>query len=254
MSAPVLAASHLDVDLGGRRILSEVSFTVDRREVVALLGANGSGKSTLVRAALGIIPIAAGSVDLFDTPLGARAPWHRIGYVPQRMPASTGVPTTALEVVRSGALSRTRLRRATRAQGLAALDLMDMSDHGDRPVQEMSGGQQQRVLIARALIREPELLVLDEPTTGIDLATTDVFVATIARMRAAGTSVIVVLHETEAFADLLDRAIVLRHGRVVHDGPPPVARGEHSEPGHVHTHHPKPEGRGRSRDLNVIGG
>lgn len=259
-----LRATALDVVLSGRRILTGVDLAVGTGEVVALLGANGSGKSTLVRACLGIVPIASGAVRLFDEPL-ARAPWPRIGYVPQRQAAATGVPTTALEVVRAGALSdgmrrgllAGRWRPASRAAALEALGVMDLAEVANQPVQELSGGQHQRVLIARALVRRPDLLVLDEPTTGIDLATINAFVATIARMRAAGTSVLVVLHETEAFAPLLDRAVVLRHGRVVHNGAlPPAHPGHGGRPGvsggdfgvsgdaggvHEHTHpHPDP--------------
>lgn len=253
MARTVLRTEHLGVSLGGSRILEDVSFTVHPGEVVALLGANGSGKSTLVRAALGVVP-SSGLVTVFDTPLGPSTPWHRIGYVPQRMPASTGVPTTACEVVRAGLLSRHRLRLGSRKQAVAALDAMGIAGLAHRPVQQMSGGQQQRVLIARALVREPDLLVLDEPTTGIDLGTIETFVATIDRMRRAGTAVVVVLHETEAFAALLDRAVVLRHGSVVYDGAPPPARGEHAGPTHEHAHpHPDPTRRG-VLDLEVMGG
>ncbi|HMO10160.1 MAG TPA: metal ABC transporter ATP-binding protein [Actinotalea sp.] len=247
-----LRTEHLDVVLGGSRILTDVSLTVRPGEVVALLGANGSGKSTLVRAALGVVP-SSGAVTLFDTPLGPRAPWHRIGYVPQRLPGSTGVPTTASEVVRAGLLSRRRLRPASRRQALAALDAVGVAGRANQPVQELSGGQQQRVLIARALIRRPDLLVLDEPTTGIDLGTIATFVATIDQMRRSGTAVVVVLHETEAFASMLDRAVVLRHGRVVHDGPPPPARGEHAGPLHEHAHPHQDPSRPGGLDLEVLG-
>lgn len=253
-TGPVLRARDVDVALGGRRILMDVDLTVNPGEVVALLGANGSGKSTLVRAMLGLVPVVKGEVLAFGQPR-ATAPWHRVGYVPQRTPAVTGIPTTAYEVVRAGMLSRHRLRLGSRAQTLAALDAVGLAGLARRPVQEMSGGQQQRVLIARALVREPDLLILDEPTTGIDLGTIETFVATIDRMQRAGTAVLVVLHETEAFAALLDRAVVLRHGRVVYDGPPPPARAEHAAPTHEHSHaHPElilPYG---VLDLEVIGG
>ncbi|MFV0429976.1 MAG: ATP-binding cassette domain-containing protein, partial [Arachnia sp.] len=98
------------------------------------------------------------------------------------------------------------------------------------------GGQRQRVLIARALIGHPDLLVLDEPTTGIDLGTIETFVTTVDAMRRTGTAMVIVLHETEAFAPLLDRAVVLRRGSVVHDGAPPSARGEHAQWQHEHQH------------------
>ncbi|MDA8439997.1 MAG: metal ABC transporter ATP-binding protein [Propionibacterium sp.] len=251
---PVLRAEAIDVVLGGLRILTGVSLSVQPGEVVALLGANGSGKSTLVRASLGIIPVAAGQVQLFGAPLGRGTAWSRIGYVPQRKPVHTGVPATALEVVRAGLLSPGRWRPASRARAMAALERMGMADRAHQPVQEMSGGQHQRVLIARALVREPDLLLLDEPTTGIDLGTIDAFVDTIDAMRRTGTAVAVVLHETEAFSALLDRAVVLRHGRVVHNGAPPVARAEHARPAHEHTHaHPEPEETSGALEFDLIG-
>ncbi|MFV0452975.1 MAG: metal ABC transporter ATP-binding protein [Propioniciclava sp.] len=221
--ASVVVRTHrLAVDLGETRILTDISLTVRAGEVVALLGANGSGKSTLVRALLGVIPHSSGSVTLFEDPLGRATPWSRIGYVPQRRPTTGGIPTTALEVVRSGMLSPQRLRLGSAARALAALDRIGMADRARQPVQELSGGQQQRVLIARALGRNPDLLVLDEPTTGVDVETTAAFVTAIEAMRRGGTTVIVVLHETEAFSPVLDRAVILRRGEITHDGEVPA--------------------------------
>ena len=251
----LISTDAIDVSLGGVPILTGVSFSVQRGEVVALLGANGSGKSTLVRATLGVVPTTSGEVRLFGRPLGRSTPWARIGYVPQRKPAHTGVPTTAFEVVRAGLLSPGHLRPASRAQAMAALDRMGMADRARQPVQEMSGGQHQRVLIARALVREPDLLMLDEPTTGIDLGTIEAFVDTIDDMRRTGTAAVVVLHETEAFSTLLDRAVVLRHGRVVYDGAPPPGRGEHGEPAHEHPHpHADDAPSSGALDFDVTGG
>ncbi len=239
-----IEATDVHVTLGGQPIVRGVDLTVPPGQVLAVLGANGSGKSTLVRALLGVVPLASGSVRLLGEPLGRAVPWSRVGYVPQRMAAAGGVPATALEVVVSGLLHGRRLRppRDRRARAVAALDALGVGDLRDRRVQEMSGGQQQRVLIARALVREPALLVLDEPTSGIDIPTQSTFVAALSRLRDAGTTVVVILHELGPFAPLIDRAVVLRHGRVVHDGPPPPARDEHGHAGHDHTHpHADPE-------------
>ena len=235
---PVIEAVDLRVTLGGLPIVRGVDLEVPAGEVLAVLGANGSGKSTLIRALLGVVPLSGGSVRLFGDRLGPSVSWTRVGYVPQRIPAGTGMPSTALEVVRSGLLSGRTLRppRDARARAMAALDEVGMVSRSGQRVQEMSGGQQQRVQIARALVRRPDLLVLDEPTSGIDLPTQEAFVGTVQRMHQAGGTVVVVLHELGEFASLIQRAVVLRHGRVVHDGAPPDARVEHSGPAHDHSH------------------
>ncbi|QZN84601.1 metal ABC transporter ATP-binding protein [Cellulomonas sp. C5510] len=257
-AVPAVSASGVDVVLGGQPILSGVGLRVERGEVVALLGANGSGKSTLVRALLGIVPRTAGEVHLLGAPLGPGVPWERVGYVPQRLPVGAGVPATALEVAMSGLVHGRRLRppHDARRRALAALDEVGMAAHARRSVLQMSGGQQQRVLIARALVRDPELLVLDEPTSGIDLPTQETFVATVRERQRAGGTVLVILHELGAFADLIDRAVALRHGRVVYDGPPPTARGEHAGAGHQHTHPhadpPPPEAGSTGLSMEVL--
>ena len=234
----VLSVRDLRVDLGAHTVLHDVDLEVHAGEAVAILGANGSGKSTLVRAVTGIIPIHSGTVELFGTPLGPRAPLHRVGYVPQRVSAAAGVVATATEVVQSGLLGRRRLRpgRGATQRAAEALDAVGLAAAVDRPVTELSGGQQQRVLIARALVREPELLVLDEPVAGVDLPSQEAFARTLTRLVEAGTTVMVVLHELGDLAPLIQRAVVLRGGHVAHDGEPPAARLHHALPGHVHVH------------------
>jgi zinc transport system ATP-binding protein len=245
MSAPVAApvtapvvARDVRVVLGESAILRGVDLTVQQGEVVALLGANGSGKSTLVRSLVGVVPVTSGSVELLGRPLGRGVAWDRIGYVPQRVNAATGVPATAAEVVGSGLLHGRRLRlpRHARERVHDALHLVGLDHHTDRPVRELSGGQQQRVLIARALVREPDLLVLDEPVAGVDLPSQQAFADTLARLGERGTTVLVVLHELGALAPLVQRAVVLRHGAVVHYGAPPTPTHEHGGPEHDHVH------------------
>jgi len=226
------------VVLGGSTILRGIDLSIEDGEVVALLGANGSGKSTLVRALVGAVPIESGQVELLGRPLGRTVAWERIGYVPQRMSAATGVPATAGEVVASGLLHGRRLRppRGSRETVRGALDLVGLTHHLDRPVRELSGGQQQRVLIARALVRDPALLVLDEPVAGVDLPSQEAFAATLTDLIARGRTVLVVLHELGALAPLMQRAVVLRHGIVVHDGAPPAPARDHGNVDHDHVH------------------
>ena len=240
--APLVVARDLRVSLGGSEILRGIDVSVPEGDVVALLGANGSGKSTLVRALVGIVPASAGTVELFGTPLGPRVPWRRLGYVPQRVAAPSGMPSTAAEVVASGLLGggRLRLPRDWRARVGEALDLVGLADRARDAMTELSGGQQQRVLIARALVRRPDLLVLDEPVAGVDKPSQESFAATMTRLVDEGLTVLVVLHELGALAPLVRRAVVLRHGRVVHDGAPPRAASTHAGATHQHQHPHEP--------------
>lgn len=237
-SNPVASARDVFVELGGSAVLRGVTMSVDPGEAVALLGGNGSGKSTLVRTLLGLVPARRGQLELFGEPLGRFRQWSRIGYVPQQSTASLS-GAKVKEVVASGRLSRRApfvppraADRAAVAEALAAVGLTDRA--GDR-LSLLSGGQQQRVLIARALAGQPDLLVLDEPTAGVDLAHQQVLAELLARLLTTGTAVIVVLHEAGALGTLIDRAVVLRDGRVAHDGPVgALGSNHHHVTGHEH--------------------
>jgi zinc transport system ATP-binding protein len=222
--ATVVTVTDGAVELGGRPVLRGIDLRVRRGEVLAILGPNGSGKSTLVRTVTGLVPTCRGEVRLFGTPLHRFRDWHRVGFVPQRADAASGVPASVREVVASGRLSRRRPflppRRAdgeavTRA--IAAVGLLDKARDG---VATLSGGQQQRVLIARALAGVPDLLVLDEPTAGVDLQSQQVFADALAAIVARGATLLLVAHELGPLAPLVDRAVVMRDGRVAYDGPP----------------------------------
>ncbi|GAA2324466.1 metal ABC transporter ATP-binding protein [Streptomyces violaceusniger] len=225
--------------LGGRPVLRGIDLTVRRGEVVALLGANGSGKSTAVRSIVGQVPLSGGELTLFGIPRRRFRDWARIGYVPQRTTAASGVPATVREVVSAGRVARRRFgppRKADRAAVQRALELVGMADRARDPVSALSGGQHQRVLIARALAGEPELLIMDEPMAGVDLASQEILAGTLREQVAGGSTVLLVLHELGPLEPLIDRAVVLRDGCVVHDGPPPKAVGQHALPGHDHVH------------------
>ncbi|MEU8763966.1 metal ABC transporter ATP-binding protein [Streptomyces sp. NPDC048659] len=236
---PVIAVRGATAALGSRPVLRGVDLTVRRGEVVALLGANGSGKSTAVRSVIGQVPLTGGTIELFGTEQKRFRDWARVGYVPQRTTAASGVPATIREVVTSGRLSRRRFGLTTKADRAAvdrAIALVGLGDRAKDSVSALSGGQHQRVLIARALASEPELLIMDEPMAGVDLASQEILAATLREQVAGGTSVLLVLHELGPLEPLIDRAVVLRDGCVVHDGPPPKAVGQHALPGHDHVH------------------
>ncbi|MGH4028151.1 metal ABC transporter ATP-binding protein [Actinomycetota bacterium Odt1-20B] len=239
VSEPVISLRKVTAELGSRPVLRGIDLTVHRGEVVALLGANGSGKSTAVRSVIGQVPVSGGEIEIFGTPRRRFRDWARVGYVPQRTTAAGGVPATVREVVSSGRLSRARfglLRKADRDAVTRALELVGMADRAKDSVNALSGGQHQRVLIARALAAEPELLIMDEPMAGVDLASQEVLAATLREQVAAGATVLLVLHELGPLEPLIDRAVVLRDGCVLHDGPPPKAVGQHALPGHDHVH------------------
>lgn len=240
MTAPVITVEHGVVGYDGRPVLRDISFTVTAGEVVAVLGANGSGKSTLIRAVLGLVPISAGSVTLFDRPLRRFRQWARIGYVPQRLGAGGGVPATVREVVASGRLARRGVLRppgrADRAAVDAALHSVGLADRAGDPVSTLSGGQQQRTLIARALAGQPELLVLDEPTAGVDAVSQEAFAGALRDFVGHGGTVLLVAHELGPLRPVISRAVVVHEGRIAHDGAVPDPAGHHAEPDHDHVH------------------
>ena len=250
----VITAGSVSVSLAGRPVLTEVDIRVESGQVVALLGANGSGKSTLVRALLGLVPLTHGSIQLFGTDLRRVKDWNRIGYVPQRVTAGSGVPATVAEIVASGRLTSNSWFRLLHKRDRAAVDraiaTVGLTDRARDSVSRLSGGQQQRALIARALCREPDLLLLDEPIAGVDRASQNALAGALRELAARGTTVLVVLHELGRLAPLIDRVVVLRDGRVVHDGLPPRGalfddHDESHDHDHVHPHGPDLDHRDR---------
>ena len=233
------------VAIGGRPVLRGIDLTVQSGQFVALMGANGSGKSTLVKALTGLLPLTAGSLELLGTPIADFSEWRRIGFVPQRIGASSGVPASVWEVVASGRLTHRRLlrpmSRADRAAVNEALAVVGLTDRARDGVSQLSGGQQQRVLIARALAGEPELFFLDEPTAGVDLPNQLTLAGSLARLKERGATIVLVAHELGPLASLVDRSVVMRDGRVAYDGPAladhAVHQAEFAEP-HAHHHHP----------------
>lgn len=243
--APVVEARDVAVAIAGRPILRGNNLTVHEGEFVALMGANGSGKSTLVRAMTGLRPLTQGSVHLFGTPLGDFKARHRVGFVPQRATVTGGVPASVREVVSSGRLTRRGLLRLPgRADRVAiddALEVVGLTGHAGAGVATLSGGQQQRVLIARALAGQPDLLFLDEPTAGVDLPSQNAFASALRTLSGRGATIVLVAHELGPLEPLVDRAVVMRDGRIDYDGPPlshEDVHGHHHPVSQSHDHAP----------------
>jgi zinc transport system ATP-binding protein len=239
LMTPALSVRDASLTLDGRPILTRVSLEVRKGEVVALLGANGSGKSTLVRAAVGLVHLDAGEVELFGTPLHRFHDWRRVGYVPQHSRAAVGVPATVQEVVMSGRLSRRPFfghPRASDHHAVArAVERVGLTDRLRSPLRNLSGGQQQRIFIARALAGDADLLIMDEPTSGVDHDHQEAIAELLDGLVDEGTSMLLVAHELGPMRILVDRVVTLDEGRVAYRGPvAAIVREEHD---HVHHHH-----------------
>ena len=246
----VVAVQDLEVVLGSTTALTGATTTIHQGEAVALMGANGSGKSTMLRAILNLVP-HRGRVELFGTPSQKFRDWRRSGFMPQHSDPALQ-RATVREVVSTGRLARRRafamVSRSERRLVGELIDLVGLTGRERWEMSELSGGQQQRARIARALATEPDFLVLDEPLVGLDLSSQRRLAHLLRRLKGEGLAMLVVLHELGPLGPLMDRAIVLDHGHLVHDGEVPnrddraaqLATGEvsiHAEcKEHIHSH------------------
>ncbi|QRV02788.1 ATP-binding cassette domain-containing protein [Arcanobacterium phocisimile] len=214
MTQPAVSIQGLHVKLGGVPILHGIDLTIDAGKTVAILGANGSGKSTLIKAIVGAIPCSAGRISLFGQPLGRKTPWQRVGYAPQRVAQASTVPASALETVLSGFVHGWHfwLPGGAKTKALQALRTVGLEHRADESVQTFSGGQQQRVLIARALVREPDLLILDEPFAGIDSQSREQITTTLTDLRNSGTTIVMVLHDIYNLGSIIDQVHEVSQG------------------------------------------
>jgi zinc transport system ATP-binding protein len=210
-------------------VLRDVELEVERGEFVAIAGPNGGGKTTLVRLVVGLEQPTSGSVELMV---------RKVGYLPQRTQAGIDAPVTVRELVTTGRASRTRLigplSSADRVSVEEAIDRVGLGPHADRRLTTLSGGQQQRAFIAKALAADPELLVLDEPTTGVDVEAQDAIAALLQQLRSElEMTILYVSHEFGAVERFVERIVLVRGG-IVFDGPPSALPGVWHDPSHAH--------------------
>jgi ABC-type Mn2+/Zn2+ transport system ATPase subunit len=213
----LVTAHDLAVGYGGRPALEALRFRLDAGQRLGVLGPNGGGKSTLVRALLGELPPLAGSLRL-----GARC-----SVVPQTERSRLDYPVTALDVALMGSVSRLpwwrRPGRRERAQALEALEAVNLDDLAGRAFGELSGGQRQRVLVARALVQDAGIVLLDEPFTGVDAASAEVLAQLIDRLAAEGRGVVIATHDVDQ-ARGFDSVLCLNGRQVAFGGPAVLTR------------------------------
>jgi zinc transport system ATP-binding protein len=223
-SVAIVSLRSASFGYSDRAVVSGVTLDIHTAEVVAILGPNGSGKSTLVKGLLGLNDHLSGQVALFGTPIERFRQHARLGYVPQRHTLSASVRATAAEIVAIGRLPHQnwlgRANQRDRQIIRDSLAVVGLADRADVDVSTLSGGQQRRVLIARALAAEPDVLIMDEPTAGVDLASQEVLSQLLARLTGRGTTMLIVTHEVQAVQGVLTRIVQLNGGRVIFDGTP----------------------------------
>ncbi len=218
--AAPLEVEGLTVAYAGTPVLWEVGFAVPNGALLAVVGPNGAGKSTLIKAVLGLVPAAAGRIALFGRP-AAKAK-GLVGYVPQRASVDWEFPVSALEVVTMGLYGHVGWLRPVRARHRAkareALATVGMAEFADRQIAQLSGGQQQRVFLARALVQDAELYLMDEPFAGVDAATERAIVDLLRALQRRGRTVVVVHHDLQTVPTYFDHLLLL-NGRCIAVGP-----------------------------------
>jgi zinc transport system ATP-binding protein len=221
----------------GPRVLEDVDLTIDDGEFVAIAGPNGGGKTTLLRLALGLEQPSAGTVLLFDEPAARSSRRFEIGYLAQRAQVRVNAPATVREVVAAGRAPVHLVGRLTRDDREAvdeAIERVGLSTQARTPVQRLSGGQQQRAFIAKALAARPRLLVLDEPTTGVDVSAQEALAELLEQLqRELGVTILYVSHEFGTVEHVVGRLVLVRE-RIVFDGPPNELPGLWHDPSHAH--------------------
>lgn len=221
MAGSALVVEDLSISYGRRRALEGVNLSVPEGAMVGIVGPNGGGKSTLIKAVLGLVA-ARGRISILGRPAG-RQVRRRIGYVPQREDVDWRFPVSVLDVAMMGRIPSLRLFRRFSSEdrriAWEALEMVGMSGYADVQIGELSGGQQQRIFLARALAQEAELLLMDEPVSGVDAPSQHEVFGLLRGLQQQGKTIIVTTHDLSCVAERFDLALLLNR-RIVACGHP----------------------------------
>lgn len=216
MNNEVIRVENLTFDYPDTAVLRDVSFSLSKGDFLGIIGANGAGKSTLIKLILGLLPCETGTITIFGDQLqNVRS---SIGYVSQKANSfNTDFPATVYEVVRANLFSRKglfrRYNKSDEKKVDEALKLVDMLDYKHKLIGSLSGGQQQRVFIARALVSDPKLLLMDEPTVGIDAASVNDIMSIIRNLNKQGMTIIMTNHDTPTLLESANKLLIFcEHG------------------------------------------
>ena len=228
---PIIELDHVEVSFQDLLALDDVSLTVPAGSFLAVIGPNGAGKTTLLQVILGLVRPTAGSVKVFGrSPADLEGERRRIGYVPQIMSVDLDFPVSVGEVVLMGRYGRMGLFRrpsaVDRAAALEAMKRVGIADLADRPIRRLSGGQRQRAFLARALANQPDLLLLDEPTTGVDVASSEGLYELLRVLHAGGITMLVVSHDVGVVASYVEGVVCINRRLVAHGRPAEVLGSE----------------------------
>lgn len=220
---PGLAVSDITVAYrNGTTAIKHASFSIPRGSITALVGVNGSGKSTLFKAIMGFVPLAAGSVEILGVPGGQALKRNLVAYVPQSEDVDWNFPVLVEDVVMMGRYGHMNILRRPRPidhkMVTEALERVNLLEFRHRQIGELSGGQKKRVFLARALAQQSEVILLDEPFTGVDVKTEDAIVALLRALRDEGKVMLVSTHNLGSVPEFCDRTVLVK-GTVLASGP-----------------------------------
>lgn len=215
-----LSVHDVTVAYQRKPVLWDVDFDLPRGGLIGLVGPNGAGKSTLLKAVLDLIPVVSGKMSIFGKPY--RDQRQRVAYVPQRSSVDWEFPVSALDVVCMGRYGKLgwfrRVRKRDRQAAMEALEQVGMEAYSQRQISQLSGGQQQRVFLARALVQDAELYLMDEPFAGVDAATEQAIIVVLRQLRDLGKTILVVHHDLQSVNSYFDHVMMLNM-RVIAMGP-----------------------------------